>query len=72
MRDLAVIDEELRLVTRAWCVARERTHRTPSTDLIDQLLDERAARNRIAYRFDVRPAISMNNSSADRSGSKRW
>ena len=34
---------ELRLLTRAWCVAREMTGRTPSTVLIDRLLDERSA-----------------------------
>lgn len=53
MRDLGVIDGELRLVTRAWCVAREMTHRTPSTDLIDQLLDERTARTVAALPPDV-------------------
>lgn len=43
MRDLGVIDGELRLVTRAWRVAREMSHCTPSIELIDQLLDERMA-----------------------------
>lgn len=41
MRNLGVIDGELRLVTRAWCAAREVSGHTPSTELIDQLLDER-------------------------------
>lgn len=43
VRDLDVIDGELRLVTSAWRVARELTRHSPSTELIDALLDERAA-----------------------------
>lgn len=43
MRDLDVIDRELRLVTAAWRAARELSRRTPSTELIDQLLEERVA-----------------------------
>lgn len=43
MRDLDVIDGELRLITRAWLVARELKNHSPNTELIDQLLDERAA-----------------------------
>ena len=36
MRDIEVIDSELRLLARAWRVARELTSRMPSTALIDQ------------------------------------
>lgn len=43
MRDLDLIDGELRLVTGAWRAARELIQRTPSTELIDQSLDERMA-----------------------------
>ncbi|SPM37352.1 Mycobacterium rhizamassiliense ORFan [Mycobacterium rhizamassiliense] len=43
MRDLDAIDAELRLLSRAWRVARVVCERMPSTELIDQLLDERAA-----------------------------
>lgn len=43
MRDVATIDGELRIVTRAWLAARHCCDRAPSTALIDQLLDERAA-----------------------------
>jgi hypothetical protein len=42
MRELEAIDAELRLLSRAWRVARELCDRMPSTELIDQLLDERA------------------------------
>jgi hypothetical protein len=43
VRDIETIDAELRLLARAWRVARELCDRMPSTALIDQLLDERAA-----------------------------
>ena len=43
MRDIEVIDSELRLLFRAWHVARVLTGRPPSTVHIDKLLDERAA-----------------------------
>ena len=42
MRDLEAIDSELQLLSRAWRVARVLCDRMPSTELIDQLLDERA------------------------------
>ncbi len=42
VRDIEIIDAELRLLARAWR-CRELCDRTPSTALIDQLLDERAA-----------------------------
>jgi hypothetical protein len=43
MRDITAIDADLRLVFRAWKVARVLCDPMPSTALIDQLLDERAA-----------------------------
>ena len=43
MRDIENIDGELRLLARAWRVARELCDRMPSTAHIDKLLDERAA-----------------------------
>jgi hypothetical protein len=43
MRDIENIDGELRLLARAWRVARELCDRMPSTAHIDMLLDERAA-----------------------------
>ena len=43
MRDIETIDTELRLLVRAWRVARVLSDRIPSTALIDQLLDERAS-----------------------------
>ena len=43
MRDIETIDAELRLIVRAWRVARVVSDRTPSTAHIDELLDERAA-----------------------------
>jgi hypothetical protein len=50
MRDIEVIDSELRLLFRAWRVARGAWRvarvlcdRMPSTALIDELLDERLA-----------------------------
>ena len=42
-RDIETIDAELRLIVRAWRVARVVSDRTPSTAHIDELLDERAA-----------------------------
>ena len=41
MRDIETIDGELRLLARAWRVARHMSGCRPSTVLIDQLLDER-------------------------------
>jgi hypothetical protein len=43
MRDIEVIDSELRLLFRAWRVARVLCDRMPITALIDELLDERLA-----------------------------
>jgi hypothetical protein len=43
MRDLEVIDSELRLLLAIRRVAREEEGRTPSTAHIDELLDERAS-----------------------------
>ena len=43
MRDIENIDGELRLLARAWRVARELCDRMPSTAHIDKLLDDRAA-----------------------------
>jgi hypothetical protein len=42
MRDIETIDGELRLLSRAWRVAREFTL-SPSTAHMDALLDERSA-----------------------------
>jgi len=42
VRDIETIDGELRLLARAWRVARELCDRMPSTVHIDKLLDERA------------------------------
>jgi hypothetical protein len=42
VRDIGSIDAELRLVSRAWRVARD-MDRTTSTVHIDELLDERLA-----------------------------
>jgi hypothetical protein len=42
MRDIEVIDGELRELAQERRIAREVLDRTPSTELIDQLLDERA------------------------------
>ena len=41
MRDIGVIDSELRTLAVARRAARELTGRTPSSALIDDLLDER-------------------------------
>ena len=43
VRDIETIDGELRLMFRAWHVARVLSGRPPSTVHIDELLDERAA-----------------------------
>jgi len=47
MRDIATIDSDLRLLSRAWRAARvfseQPNEQTPTTELIDVLLDERAA-----------------------------
>jgi hypothetical protein len=43
MRDIETIDGELRLLAAVRRTARELSGRTPSTELIDALLDERAA-----------------------------
>jgi len=45
VRDIETIDGELRLLFRAWRVARVLSDRMPSTAHIDELLDERAATN---------------------------
>ena len=45
MRDIATIDGELRLLLAIRRTVRQVEGRTPSTALIDQLLDERAARD---------------------------
>ena len=42
VRDIETIDAELRLLSRAWRVARVLSEQMPSTELIDQLLDERS------------------------------
>jgi hypothetical protein len=44
VRDIETIDAELRRLVRAWRVARVVSDRIPSTELIDELLDERAQR----------------------------
>jgi hypothetical protein len=41
MRDLDIIDSELRLVADLRCAARERGGPLPSIDVADALLDER-------------------------------
>ncbi len=43
MRDIETIDRELRLLARAWRVARELCTHPPSIAHIDELLDERSA-----------------------------
>ena len=48
MRDIETIDAELRLLSRAWRVAREVCDRMPSTAHIDELLDERSATMTVA------------------------
>jgi hypothetical protein len=42
VRDIETIDAELRLLSRAWQVARVLSEQMPSTELIDRLLDERS------------------------------
>ena len=42
VRDIETIDAELRLLSRAWRVARVLSEQIPSAELIDQLLDERS------------------------------
>jgi hypothetical protein len=42
VRDIETIDAELGLIVRAWRVAQVVSDRIPSTELIDQLLAERA------------------------------
>jgi hypothetical protein len=49
MRDIETIDSELRLLVRAWRVARVLSGRLPSTAHIDELLDERGAAEPQAY-----------------------
>jgi hypothetical protein len=44
VRDIETIDAELLRLVRAWRVARVVSDRIPSTELIDELLDERAQR----------------------------
>ena len=48
MRDIETIDAELRLLVRAWRVARVLSDRIPSTAHIDELLDERSATMTVA------------------------
>jgi hypothetical protein len=48
VRDIETIDGELRLLSRAWRVARELCDRMPSTAHIDELLDERSATMTVA------------------------
>ena len=43
VRDIETIDAELRLLVRAWRVARVLSDRIPITAQIDELLEERAA-----------------------------
>jgi hypothetical protein len=43
MRDVDIIDSELRLLTAVRRVCREYDGRVPSMTLVDELLDERAA-----------------------------
>jgi hypothetical protein len=43
MRAIETIDADLRFLSRAWRAARDLGEQTPVSDLIDQLLDERAA-----------------------------
>ena len=43
MRDIETIDRELRLLARAWRVARELCTNPPSIAHNDELLDERSA-----------------------------
>jgi hypothetical protein len=43
MRDIEIIDRELRPLARAWRVARELCACPPSIAHIDELLDERSA-----------------------------
>jgi hypothetical protein len=45
VRDIETIDTELRLLVRAWRVARVLNDRIPSSAHIDELLDERAKRD---------------------------
>jgi hypothetical protein len=40
VRDIETIDAELRILVPAWRVAREMTGCTPSTTLIDTLIDQ--------------------------------
>jgi hypothetical protein len=48
VRDIETIDAELRLLARAWRVARELNGCTPTTAHIDELLDERSATMTVA------------------------
>ncbi|WP_131811934.1 hypothetical protein [Mycobacterium mantenii] len=43
MRGLGAIDGELQLIAGAWHVGRESGHDAPNNEVVDQLLDERAA-----------------------------
>ena len=43
MRSIEAIDADLRVLSRAWRSVRVVCDQTPSTPLIDQLLEERAA-----------------------------
>ena len=70
MRDIETIDDELRLIVRAWRVARVVSDRTPSTAHIDELLDERAAAlDREGFFSSL---SSLNHPPASGPGSRRW
>lgn len=58
VRDIETIDGELRLLARAWRVARH-LGCTPSAVLIDQLLDERAATTRCGFIRFVSIAVAL-------------
>ena len=66
MRDIEVIDSELRLLLAIRKMAREAEGRTPNTARIDALLDERAAAlssaelpNSVGGAFPDRPDIPV-------------
>jgi hypothetical protein len=59
MRGIETIDAELRLLCRAWCVARE-FGCSPSTVQIDALLDERLAAITARSKMEL-PAVTRGN-----------
>jgi hypothetical protein len=70
VRDIETIDDELRLIVRAWRGARVVSDRTPSTAHIDELLDERAAAlDREGFFSSL---SSLNRPPASGPGSRRW